>query len=177
MPRMRKSELETAAISQRVRAEHLATKVTDLEHALNLLVNNSVEWFSAFTGTDGTIHRFGVGVAMTVEIQDPINVIVARRTREHRVIIFWRTEFLRTGEGDASEEGDDEGADEDECNAKHCYLSIYSLGEFKALPGKIETAASQIDRNLVNAAESAVKLVDDAVKSYLKVRRPFGMVM
>lgn len=53
------------------------------------------------------------------------------------------------------------------------------MDEFKALPQTMKAAptAQTGSEELVTAVQHAVKLVDDAVKSYLKVRRPFHMVM
>lgn len=87
----------------------------DLEHALNLLVNNAVEWFGSFTDTDQTVHRFGEGVAMNVHIENEIHAIAAGRSTEHRIIMFWKTEFLRPGE----ELRSDTAAEPEEDTGKH----------------------------------------------------------
>jgi hypothetical protein len=70
-------------------------------------------------------------------------------------------------------------AEPDEGNGTHCYLTIYSLDEFKGLPQTMKAAATAQTggEKLVAAVQNVGKLVDDAVKSYLKARRPFQMLM
>ena len=164
----RKSDLEVAALSQKVRAERLETREADLEHALNLLINEAVEWFYSSRDANHAVHQFGVGIAMNVPIKNKIAAVAAGRKTEHRIIIFWKTEFS----------GADRDDPEDEESARGFkYLTVYTPEEFRGLPGRLEGSTEVANESISKIVADAVAGLDNAVKSYLEKRRPFPQVM
>jgi hypothetical protein len=83
--------MEIAALTWKVRAENSERRGEELEHALNLLINNSVDWFARFETLDEACHEFGIGVARSVPIEDPIRRAVQSSEVEDIALIFWRT--------------------------------------------------------------------------------------
>lgn len=92
-----KRDLEVAALNWKVRAENAQRRVEELEHAFNLLVNDSVEWFTHHQTSDGAHHDFGIAVAFEVPINDPISRVVRGADVENLPLIFWRTTWPEGG--------------------------------------------------------------------------------
>ena len=92
-----KRDLEIAALNWKVRAESTQRRVEELEHALNLLANDSVEWFRHHQTSDGAHHDFGIAVAFEVPIADPISRVVRGADVENLPLIFWRTTWPEGG--------------------------------------------------------------------------------
>ncbi len=110
---MSNTDWRDSALRQKVRAENSESQAADLKHALNLLVNDSVDWFATYNVPDGQTHRFGIGVAANVEIRDRVKAAIFGRESEHRAIVFWISE---TSRDDADPEK---------------YVTVYSLDEFR----------------------------------------------
>lgn len=92
-----KRDLEIAALNWKVRAENTQRRVEELDHALNLLANDSVEWFAHHRTSDGAYHDFGVAVAFEVPINNPISRVVHGADVENLPLIFWRTTWPEGG--------------------------------------------------------------------------------
>lgn len=84
-------DLEIAALNWKVRAENTQRRVEELEHALNLLANDSVEWFAHHLTSDGARHDFGIAVIFEIPIDDPISRVVRGADVEDLPLIFWKT--------------------------------------------------------------------------------------
>lgn len=92
-----KRDLEIAALNWKVRVENTQRRVEELEHALNLLANDSVEWFAHHRTTNGAHHAFGIAVAFEVPIADPISRVVRGADVQNLPLIFWRTTWPEGG--------------------------------------------------------------------------------
>ncbi len=103
---------------QQLRAEQSEERARDLEHALNLLANEIVIWFASYADINNTVHKFGVGVAMNVPIEQ--NLVNLFRDSpadiEDRPIVFWSSQFEN----------------------KHIFINAYSLEKFKELPQALD---------------------------------------
>ena len=53
---------ESAARAQANLATKSAQQAEDRLHAINLLINNAIEWFASYTSLNGAQHEFGIGV-------------------------------------------------------------------------------------------------------------------
>jgi hypothetical protein len=86
-----KRDLEIAAHDWMIRCQQERERVAELEHALNLLVNDSVVWFAQERTKDGAIHDFGIGIAMEVPIENPFARITSKADVKNVPVAFWRT--------------------------------------------------------------------------------------
>lgn len=154
---MSKTDWKEAAIRQKARAEISEAHAADLKHALNLLVNDSVDWFASYRTPEGRTHRFGIGVAANVKITDHVKASITGRKSEHRAIVFWVSEHPR-------DDGD---------RAK--YLTVYNMDEFRELPAAIKKNKEIAD--LSPLLEKAVQGLEEAYKSYFKHRIVGGRLM
>lgn len=152
---MSQTDWRGAALRQKVRAENSETQSADLKHALNLLVNDSVDWFASYPTPDGKTHRFGIGVAANVEIRDRMMAVIVGKKSEHRAIVFWVTE---SGENDSEK-----------------YVTAYSMEEFRELPAAAK-ARKEI-AHLSAVLEKAIEGLDEAYKNYFKSRTVGGRLM
>jgi hypothetical protein len=150
---MKQSEWEQAARAQHIRAEQLQAEVSDLRHALNLLVNEVVEWFSSEMDINGHEHRFGIGVVMNAKSQEPFMEFVEHKKTQNRGIVFWLTVYS---------------------DKIHKYVTTYTLSDFKDLPRELEEEERKTEKeaNLTPIARRAVALVDEAYKNYMGHRTP-----
>lgn len=154
---MSNTEWRDAALRQKVRAEKSESEAADLKHALNLLVNDSVDWFASYPTPDGQTHRFGIGVAANVEIKDPIKAVIVGRKSEHRAIVFWITEEPRA-DGEPAK-----------------YVTVYNMDEFRNLPTAVK--AQKEIAHLSGVLEKAIEGLDEAYKNYFKSRTVGDRVM
>jgi hypothetical protein len=154
---MSNTDWKDAALRQKVRAENSETQAADLKHALNLLVNDSVDWFASYTVPEGQTHRFGIGVAANVEISDPIKAVIVGRKSEHRAIVFWISE--QPGDGSDPLKN----------------VTVYSLDEFRKLPTAVKV--SKEIAHLSAVLEKAIEGLDEAYKNYFKSRTVGGRLM
>jgi hypothetical protein len=88
-----KRDLEIAGLNWKVRAESAQARVEELEHALNLLVNDAVEWFAHHETKDGAHHDFGIAVAFEVPIKSHITRAVRGADVDYLPLIFWQSSW------------------------------------------------------------------------------------
>ena len=150
------TDWRTAAIDQKARADRLDQREDDLEHALNLLINDVVKWFASYPRPDGGEHRFGIGVAMNVPTTDRLRAVVVGRKMDHRPIVFWLTVF----------------------EGEHKYISAFSVEEFKTMPERYESAAAETQTESFSPMlRDVITRLGDAQTEYLRQRRPSKPVM
>jgi hypothetical protein len=154
---MSNTDWRDAALHQKVRAEKREIEAADLKHALNLLVNDAVDWYASYKTPDGQTHKFGIGVAANVEIRDRIKAVIVGRKSEHRTIVFWITEEPR----------DDGGPTK--------YLTVYNMDEFRSLPAAVKENKEVAEFSAL--LEKAIEGLDEAYKNYFKSRSVGGRVM
>jgi hypothetical protein len=82
-----KRDVEIAALRWKNIAESAQTRVEELGHAMNSLVNDAVVWFAHQTTSDGARHVFGIGVAFDLPIKNPTPPAEV----ENLPLIFWKT--------------------------------------------------------------------------------------
>ena len=148
---MSNTDWRDAALRQKVRAEN-----SEMKHALNLLVNDSVDWFVSYPTPDSKTHRFGIGVAANVEIRDRMMAVIVGKKSEHRAIVFWVTE--ESGENDSAK-----------------YVTTYSMEEFRELTAAVK-ARKEI-AHLSAVLEKALEGLDQAYKNYFKSRTVGGRLV
>jgi hypothetical protein len=145
-------EMEIAAINQKARAARAERQREDGHHAINLFINDSVDWFYVHHGTDGTEHKFGIGVVKNVPIEDPIIAVFMRADTEDRCIVYWLTTMER----------------EDGRTGK--YITTCSLEDFRRVPNGLKEAGEPGWEEIADIAGEALKLVDGAHRTYLERR-------
>lgn len=119
---------EAAMRRQAVRAQTAERKAADLEHALNLLLNDSLIKFHASLGPEGAVHEFFFGTARNVPAPAIVPWLGLAGVSENRKIILWKTTFMQG----------------------NVYASAYHETEFRSLPKHLEEGSEL--RALLKAA-------------------------
>ena len=86
-----KRDLEIAALKWKVCAESAQQHEEEMAHALNLLVNDAVDWFAQHQTSDGTIHEFGIGIALEVPIKDSVTRVIRGADVENLPVVLWKS--------------------------------------------------------------------------------------
>ena len=112
---------ELAARNQHVRARRAERQYEDSQHAINLLINGSVEWFLTRKEPDGKEHRFGIGVVKNQPVNDLFDLIgtKGKDTEDRAIVLFLTCHKLENGRVGK-------------------YMSTFSIDNFKRFPKELE---------------------------------------
>src|SRR5215472_12641886 len=86
-------DLEQAVQVHFVRAQKAEQKATDIQHALNLVLNCGFERFHMALSADDAVHWFELGTARNPPSPEGIDLsTVPKKTRSRRIVL-WTTMF------------------------------------------------------------------------------------
>ena len=151
---MNKTDWEQAARAQLIRAERAEEQREDYHHAINILMNDAVDWFFTYREPNGDERKFGIGIAMDVPITESILPPVTPGQTENRAVIVWMTSGMIPERG-----------------REHKYITVLSLRDFRDTPRTLREAEPVASAHLVEVVEQAIPLVDEAERKYLYARR------
>lgn len=142
-----KLELENMIAALRAEQKLLTEQSANRLHALNLLLNESVEWFLSHPTLSDRVHDFGIGVATNVPVEDRPGIL--EPMKEDVPIVFWRTKFPNGPR----------------------YITVYAMDDFQKLPEELaRESESGIIEEQVLATRKARECLNDAYSGYMKRR-------